>query len=72
MLKFYYHPLSPIARRVWLALLEKEIAFEPVFVDLKNRENLKRDYLALNPFHHVPRLWMAIYGFWNPLQFWII
>ncbi|MEM7648412.1 MAG: glutathione S-transferase family protein [Cyanobacteria bacterium P01_A01_bin.70] len=54
MLKFYYHPLSPIARRVWLALLEKAIAFEPVLVDLKNRENLKPDYLALNPFHHVP------------------
>ena len=54
MLKFYYHPLSPIARRVWLALLEKAIAFEPVLVDLKNRDNLKPDYLALNPFHHVP------------------
>ena len=56
MLKFYYHPLSPIARRVWLALLEKAITFEPVLVDLKNRENLKPDYLALNPFHHVPVL----------------
>ena len=40
MLKFYYHPLSPIARRVWLALLEKDITFEPVLVDLKARENL--------------------------------
>ena len=56
MLKFYYHPLSPIARRVWLALLEKAIVFEPVFVDLKSRENLKPDYLALNPFHHVPTI----------------
>ncbi|MGD1941809.1 MAG: glutathione S-transferase family protein [Leptolyngbyaceae cyanobacterium] len=54
MLKFYYHPLSPIARRVWLALLEKAIAFEPVLVELKNRENLQPEYLALNPFHHVP------------------
>ena len=54
MLKFYYHPLSPIARRVWLALLEKDICFEPILVDLKARENLKRDYLVLNPFHHVP------------------
>jgi glutathione S-transferase len=54
MLTFYYHPLSPIARRVWLALLEKAIPFEPVLVDLKARENLQSHYLALNPFHHVP------------------
>ena len=56
MLKFYYHPLSPIARRVWLALLEKGIEYEPVFVNLKDRDHLKRDYLALNPFHHVPTI----------------
>ncbi|MEM9006188.1 MAG: glutathione S-transferase family protein [Cyanobacteria bacterium P01_F01_bin.86] len=56
MLKFYYHPLSPIARRVWLALLEKEIPFEPILVNLKDRENLKPEFLALNPFHHVPVL----------------
>ena len=54
MLTFYYHPLSPIVRRVWLALLEKDIPFEPVLVDLKERENLTPKYLALNPFHHVP------------------
>ncbi len=34
MLTFYYHPLSPVARRVWLALLEKEIPFEPKLVNL--------------------------------------
>lgn len=54
MLKFYYHPLSPISRRVWLALLEKEISFEPVVVDLPNREHLQPEFLAINPFHHVP------------------
>lgn len=53
MLTFYYHPLSPIARRVWLALLEKEIAFEPVVVDLRGKQ-FEADFLALNPFHHVP------------------
>ena len=47
MLTFYYHPLSPIARRVWLALLEKQIPHEPVLVDLKARENLQPDYLAI-------------------------
>ncbi len=54
MLKFYYHPLSPIARRVWLALLEKKIPFESFIVDLKNDEQHHPNYLQLNPFHHVP------------------
>ena len=53
MLTFYYHPLSPIARRVWLALLEKKIPFQPVLVDLRGEQN-KPEFLALNPFHHVP------------------
>ena len=54
MLKFYYHPLSPLSRRVWIALLEKEIPFESVIINLKEREQFKPDFLALNPFHHVP------------------
>ena len=53
MLKFYYHPLSPIARRVWLALLEKSIPFEAILVDLRG-EQMKPEFLAINPFHHVP------------------
>ena len=56
MLKFYYHPLSPIARRVWIALLEKEISFEPVVVELSRKQQFDTDYLALNPFHHVPAI----------------
>ena len=54
MLKFYYHPLSPLARRVWIALLEKEISFTPVIVSLKDGEQFKPDFLKINPFHHVP------------------
>lgn len=54
MLKFYYHPLSPLSRRVWIALLEKEIPFESIIINLKDREQFKPDFLALNPFHHVP------------------
>lgn len=54
MLTFYYHPLSPIARRVWLALLEKEIPFTPHIVNLKDGEQRSPEFLALNPFHHVP------------------
>ncbi|NEO27144.1 MAG: glutathione S-transferase family protein [Kamptonema sp. SIO4C4] len=55
MLKFYYHPLSPIARRVWITLLEKGLTFEPIIINL-NGEQKKPEYLALNPFHHVPVL----------------
>ena len=53
MLTFYYHPLSPIARQVWIALLERQIPFEPALVDLRGDQH-QPDYLALNPFHHVP------------------
>jgi glutathione S-transferase len=54
MLQFYYNPLSPLSRRVWIALLEKEISFTPIIVNLKEGEQFKRDFLAINPFHHVP------------------
>ena len=54
MLKFYHHPLSPLSRRVWIALLEKEIPFVPAIVNLKDGEQFKPDFLAISPFHHVP------------------
>ena len=54
MLKFYYHPLSPLARRVWIALLEKKIAFESIIINLQDGEQFKPEFLQLNPFHHVP------------------
>lgn len=54
MLQFYYDPLSPLSRRVWIALLEKEISFTPILVNLKEGEQFKREFLAINPFHHVP------------------
>jgi glutathione S-transferase len=56
MLKFYYHPLSPIARRVWLMLLEKQIPHQPVVVDLAARQQLEPEFLAISPFHHVPAI----------------
>ena len=34
MLKFYYNSRSPMARRVWRGLLEKDIAFEPILNNL--------------------------------------
>ncbi|RMF21460.1 MAG: glutathione S-transferase family protein [Cyanobacteria bacterium J083] len=54
MLQFYYHPLSPLARRVWIALLEKKLPFESILVNLKEGEQLQPEFLQLNPFHHVP------------------
>ena len=54
MLKFYYHPQSPLSRRVWIALLEKEISFTPEIISLKDGEQFKPDFLAISPFHHVP------------------
>jgi glutathione S-transferase len=55
MLKFYYNSLSPIARRVWIALLEKQLDFEPIVINL-NGEQLQPEFLAINPFHHIPVL----------------
>jgi len=56
MLKLYSHPFSSFARRVRIALLEKNIPCEHVFVDLAARKHLEPEYLALNPYHRVPTL----------------
>lgn len=53
MLKFYHNPLSPNSRRVWVALLEKEIPFEEVLLNLDG-DQFQPDFLTINPFHHVP------------------
>lgn len=55
MITFYYSQLSPNARRVWLALLEKNIPFQGVPLHL-NGDQKHPDFLALNPFHQVPVL----------------
>lgn len=53
--QLYYSRLSNNARRVWIALLEKGLDFELVPVHLSG-EQFQPDFLALNPFHHVPVL----------------
>jgi glutathione S-transferase len=55
MLKLYHHPISANSRRVWIALLEKELNFELISVQL-NGDQLQAEFLALNPFHHIPVL----------------
>ncbi|WGV24499.1 glutathione S-transferase family protein [Halotia branconii] len=55
MLTLYHTPISPNSRRVWITLLEKELEFELVEVKLDG-EQFKPEFLAINPFHHVPTL----------------
>lgn len=54
-MKFYYHPISGNARRVWIALLEKQIPFEPILIKLDG-DQFQPEFLAINPFHHIPVL----------------
>ncbi|MEH1794185.1 MULTISPECIES: glutathione S-transferase family protein [unclassified Nostoc] len=55
MLKLYHMPISPNSRRVWITLLEKGLEFELVEIKLDG-EQFKPDFLAINPFHHIPAL----------------
>jgi len=56
MLELYTHPLSPCAQKVRILLAEKGLNFLSHHVDLPNKENLKPEYLRLNPLGVVPTL----------------
>ena len=56
MLKLHYHPFSTFARRVRIALIEKDIPAELVEVDMMARAHRGPAYLALNPYGRVPTL----------------
>jgi len=56
MLKVYHHPLSTYARRVRIALLEKNIEAELVVVDMPSRAHRQEPYLSLNPYGRVPTI----------------
>ena len=56
MLKLHYHPFSTFARRVRIALIEKNIAAELIEVDMMARAHRGPAYLALNPYGRVPTL----------------
>ncbi|MEJ1930928.1 glutathione S-transferase family protein [Nostoc sp. NIES-2111] len=53
MLKFYYNPISVNARRVWVALLEKQIPFEPLLLNLDG-DQFQDQFTAINPLQRVP------------------
>lgn len=55
MLTLYHTPISPNSRRVWITLLEKGLEFELKEIQLDG-EQIKPDFLAMNPFHHIPVL----------------
>jgi glutathione S-transferase len=55
MLKFYYNPISVNARRVWVALLEKQIPFELVLVNLDD-DQFHDDFTAINPLQRIPAI----------------
>lgn len=55
MLTFYHLPLSINSRRVWVALLEKDLPFEETVMTLGG-DQFTPEFLALNPFHHIPAL----------------
>ena len=44
-----------MARRVWRGLLEKDIPFEGIVMNL-NGDQFQPDYLQIHPFHHVPAI----------------
>jgi glutathione S-transferase len=56
MLKLHHHPFSTFARRVRIALIEKNIPAELVEVDMIARAHRGPAYLALNPYGRVPTL----------------
>jgi glutathione S-transferase len=56
MIKLHYFAPSSYARRVCMALLEKQIPHELVEVNLLERHNRDPQYLALNPYGRVPTL----------------
>lgn len=56
MLTLFTHPMSPCAQKVRICLTEKNLEWNAVHIDLPNKQNLRPDYLKLNPAGVVPTL----------------
>ncbi|KAL1216571.1 Glutathione S-transferase F4 [Cardamine amara subsp. amara] len=52
--KVHGHPLSTNTTRVLAVLIEKELSYEPVTVDLQKGEHKREPFLSLNPFGQIP------------------
>jgi glutathione S-transferase len=55
-IKLHYHPFSTFSRRVMMALREKQIAYDPIVVDMVARKHRQQPYLSLNPYGRVPTI----------------
>lgn len=56
MLELYHAELSPCAQKVRMVLGEKRLDYQSHIVDILNKDNLKPEYLKLNPNGVVPTL----------------
>lgn len=56
MLELYTHLMSPCAQKVRITLAEKGLEWTAHHVELQQKENLKPEYLKLNPAGVVPTL----------------
>jgi glutathione S-transferase len=54
-MKLYHTPISPNSRRVWVALIEKNLDFELVKIHLDG-DHLEPEFVAINPFQQIPVL----------------
>ena len=54
-MKLYHTPISTNSRRVWVALLEKNLDFELIEIHLDG-DHLQSEFVAINPFHCIPVL----------------
>jgi glutathione S-transferase len=54
-MKLYHTPISFNSRRVWVALIEKNLDFELAEIHLDG-DHLEPEFVAMNPFHHIPVL----------------
>ncbi len=56
MLELYTHPQSPCVQKVRIVLAEKGLDWSKHHVSLPDKENLRPEYLKLNPLGVVPTL----------------
>ncbi|MGH7895694.1 MAG: glutathione S-transferase family protein, partial [Candidatus Binatia bacterium] len=61
----YDHPASPCARRVRIALIEKQLHWRSRVIDLEHMEQKSPWYLALNPNGIVPTLQHGAHVVWE-------
>ncbi|MGB3238786.1 MAG: pentapeptide repeat-containing protein [Geitlerinemataceae cyanobacterium] len=54
-LKLYHQPISANSRRVWIALLEKQIPFELITLNLDG-DQFAAEFVEISPFNHIPVL----------------